>query len=182
MKNVSKTLILFFFSSAAWAQATAPISILFPSLNPSDFLANKSQYQLYQFDPNSHLWNSLAFTGYQSGNAIGLLAPVSTFNGQYAITKKVILPTSNHCSDFAPNNIRGGSSTTLTIAGGAITRGVEFKLFDISGSLVTSFSQSLEPGTYTLNISNFNVAFSAYIIVIQVDGAVVLKQQVIAGN
>lgn len=179
------------FAQAPTTTATAiipasSVSLLFPAPNPSDFISGTTaDFQLWHYDPASGFWSQLPATRFQSAGdaAVGLVANVSSSNGQYAITKKSDLPTGNSCGLFAPNDLRKGSSAKVSIATGATTRNLQFKLYNLVPELVASFSQDLEPGTYTINLSNnMGIAFDIYVLIVQIDGSVVRNEKVLAGN
>lgn len=123
----------------------APVTILFPASNPSS-----TTYQMYRFDPGSNQWSLISFSTQGSGNAVGLLSPVTTFNGQYAIVQPSSPP--NGDSFTTPSSSFGCGQYPFTVGGS--TQTLTITIFNESGEVARQNSMTLSPGNYLWNVSD----------------------------
>lgn len=188
MKYYAFIVFLVSISTLGWTQTptptptntttASPVSILFPSSNPSDFSQNQSEYQLWNFNVNTG-WAQVPYTSKTSG-VTGLAAPVTTFNGQFAIIKNSI-PTSTGCTNFNPNVfICKSSSATLSISGSS--QNVQFLISDyVTGTPYLSWGHNFPPGKYVITLNNLPLAADQLIIKVTINGNTAVNEVVDAG-
>lgn len=162
--------------------------LLFPAPTVTDFQSNSMFYSLYQYNPSNNNWNRIQATNQTSGNAIGMLAPVTTFNGQYAVVRSQPTPSSDSHSYFPSNmgccgtNHTNGGDLSFTIGGSS--QSAEVKIYDTNGELVRDLgTPSLPPGNYNFHLNNpGNVAFNEYFLYFYINGSQQFGEAILWGN
>jgi hypothetical protein len=166
--------------------ATPSIPLLLPVPSPTDFVTNFKNYQAWKFNPSpTPQWTILPNVVYQTtGNAVGVIVPVSTFNGQYALaTNKV--PTSDFFN-LPAGEVECGAYASFGIspnpANPTAPKTLQINVFNGSGEKTSaSFSVNLAPGSYTwqINKSSMGLSTGTYFLQVIINGNLIITSETI---